>query len=138
MPTLEESWISIAEALGYRSEEEMLLDLYVQQQLSLNAIAKMLGYSAFNVRRRLIFAGVELRGRGGPNNRGHRRLVEIKDIELFDESEGWLPRLCAKYDVCPATVFGERRLRRALRKKEEEQHELRTHLSDSVSGNVED
>jgi len=68
MPTYEQPWTREARALGFASEAEMLNHLYLQQFRSIRQIAQMLGYSAFNVRRRLHRMGVKLRPRGGPNH----------------------------------------------------------------------
>jgi hypothetical protein len=107
MPAIEESWLEVAKTLGYENEREMLLQLY--QEFSINEIAKIIGYTAWSVRRRLLEQGVQLRSRGGPNKLGKRALINVSDEELASLSQ---LELAAKYKVCVATVYAERRLRR--------------------------
>lgn len=123
MPIIEESWQPLADTLGYSDEQEMLQDLYLKQTMSLMQIARVLGVSHVNVRRRLLNHGVPLRGRGGPN-RTKRRLESIPDSELF----GPKVNMQAYYrKVHPSTIFAERRRRK---------NAVRTNLSDTVSREV--
>lgn len=104
-----ESWKPISDALGYADEREMLVDLYEKQELGVDVIAKTLGFSKNNVRRRLSMHGIKVRGRGGANNIGSHMLQGASDDELLHLRE------CAvKYDVHYSTVYKERRRREKL------------------------
>lgn len=105
-----ESWQPIASTLGFRTEEEMLKHLYIQQAFSLSEMSKILGFSTWSVRRRLQLLGVPMKQRGGAANRlGRRRLAHLTDAEL---EEGPIAVLAAKEDVHMSTIFAEKRLRR--------------------------
>lgn len=107
MPILPESWQPIAETLGYKSEREMLEDLYVTQGFSIQDLAVKLGYARNNIRRRLLIHGFELRSRGGKNNRGDGKLAELPDEKMRENPF----TLAKEFGVHPATVFRERRKR---------------------------
>lgn len=105
-----ESWQPIANTLGFRTEEEMLKHLYVQQGFSLNELSKILGPSFWAIRRRLVLLGVPMRRRGGARQRlGRRRLKDVTMEELERKSP---TELAAKYGVHVSTVFAEKRLRK--------------------------
>lgn len=108
MPFLEKSWNPEAQALGYENEKEMLQDLYEVNGFTIKEIARMLGFSFFNVRKRAMSWGIRMRTRGGPNNVGNRRLKGIPDAELFSKSPAVLAQ---EWGVHIATVFSEKRLR---------------------------
>ena len=108
MPILEQSWNNEANTLGYENEKEMLRGLYLEQAYSINQIALVLGFSAFNIRRRLLTWGIQLRHRGGPNNKGRRRLKALSDEELFGKPP---VEIAVSQGVHIATVFAEKRLR---------------------------
>ncbi len=114
MPYPVTSWNSEARALGFENEKEMLIDLYMLNNFSLTQIAKMLGYSYFAVRRRLIVWGISLRQRGGPNNNGNRRLRYLTNEELHANTK----LVATSYGVHIATVFAERRLRERMKGEE--------------------
>ena len=107
MPTLPESWLQIAQTLGYPSEREMLRDLYSKHRLSVTELAEILGFSRTNVRRRLVYNFIVPRGRGGDNRSGRTRLRTVPDEEL----RGPATKLAEKYGVHVATVFLERKRR---------------------------
>jgi hypothetical protein len=109
MPMPEESWLPIAQALGYTGEKEMLENLYLTQQMSINEIAFVLGYAGWTVRRRLLEYNIRLRSRGGPNKQGQRKLKDLSDDELTNLTA---LDLAAKYNVSQATVYAERRFRK--------------------------
>ena len=122
MPAIEENWQPVADTLGFRDVEHMLKDLYLAMNFSIHDIAKVVGYSSFAVRKRLVMLGVPLRSRGGPNHAGHRKLVGVKNEELMKP-----PREVAeRFGVHLSTVFAEKRLRKA---KKEATSEI---LSDSA------
>ena len=104
MGQLAESWDPIAHTLGYKNEAEMLRDLY--KTLSIDEIAKKLGYSRGGVRRRLIMLDVDMRGRGGKNNLGMGALAAATDEELAN-----VEKCTANYRVSQSTVFKERKRR---------------------------
>lgn len=110
----EESWKGIADSLGFRSEEEMLRHLYGIQKFSINQIAKIVGYTSFSVRRRLIMLRVNLRARGGPNGKGKRALLHLTDAELYSEPA---EKLAVKLQCHPSTVYAEKRLRHKQEKE---------------------
>lgn len=107
MPSLSEDWTPIANTLGYKDEVEMLQDLYVTQGFSVEDLAKRLGYSKNNVRRRLLFNDIPLRGRGGRNNLGKGYLANVPDDELKD-----VRKAAANHSVHLSTVFKELKRRR--------------------------
>lgn len=112
MPILEASWLSTAQSLGFTSEAEMLQHLYEEAGFSLKEIEHVIGFSYISIRRRLIMSGVELRQRGGPNRKGVRRLLAVSDSELKFTPP---PQLAQRYNVHVATVFSEKRLRKATK-----------------------
>lgn len=109
MSYMETSWLPEAKILGYSSEREMLCTLYLEENFSIKEISRVLGFSAWSVRRRLIENGVQLRERGGPMRLGNRRLVKVDDKELFELS---ITQLMEKYNTGRATICAERRLRK--------------------------
>lgn len=104
----EESWRDVADTLGFNSEEEMLRHLYTIQKFSINQISRIVGYTSFSVRRRLLMLSVVLRGRGGPNGQGKRALLHLSDAELWGESA---EKLAIKLQCHPSTVYAEKRFR---------------------------
>lgn len=115
MPLEEESWEPEARHLGFASEEAMLRGLYLDQSLSINKMAKLLGYSTFGIRMRLQRLGVELRQRGGDHTEKNRRaLIGLDDHELNHTD---IQTLVDKYAVHPSTVSAERRRRRKMKKE---------------------
>jgi hypothetical protein len=115
MSIITTSWNPEAQALGFENEKEMLYDLYMLNNFSLSQIAKMLGYSYFSVRRRLLIWGINLRHRGGPNNNGNRRLRFLSDEELAAQPK----EIALSHGVHIATVFAERRLREKMAHQKE-------------------
>lgn len=113
MSAVEESWQSIADTLGFTDENEMLRHLYQEQGFSLNEIAKVVGYSTWTVRARLLRLGVELRGRGGADiPRVKRKLSDLTDDELFHVS---IQTLVKQHGVHPSTISSERRYRNKMK-----------------------
>jgi len=122
-----ESWQPIAVTLGFEDESEMLKNLYIVQNFSLNQLRSILGYSTWAIRRRLILAGIPLKGKGGPNNRiGRRRLKHVSDQELRERSAANVAR---DHQVHISTVFAEIR----FRKKEKRDEILSDHASKLLS-----
>jgi hypothetical protein len=120
-----ESWGPLALSLGYEDEISMLKDMYCIQNFSLTQIAKLLGYSVFSVRGRLVAYGIPRRGKGGPNNRkGKRKLKNLTDKQLTES-----PTVLAKrHQVHISTVFAEIR----LRAKEKRDEILSNHASERL------
>ncbi len=110
MPVLEDDWAGVWKTLGFSSEKEMLVDLYVNNGLSLAELSGVLGYSTFSIRRRILNHNIELRPRGGLNNLGKRVLAEISDEELNLSTL----EVAAKFNVCSSTVYSERKYRDAF------------------------
>lgn len=108
MPANEQDFCREVSALGYESEKEMLVDLY--STYSLSEMAKILGYSTFCIRRKMILLGIKLRPRGGTNNKGNRILKDVSDELLARPTK----EVAELFNVHDSTVHGERRLRRAL------------------------
>lgn len=109
MSIIEESWEPFAEALGYKDERDMLMRLYLNENYSIKEIAHILGPAPWSVRRRLVAHGIPLRSRGGPNKLGKRKLINIKDEDLFTTD---VTELAILHNCSESTVFAERRLRR--------------------------
>jgi len=109
MPVTESDWTGLVKTLGYRSEREMLVDMYGTAAMSLSEIAKVLGFSTFAVRRRLMVHGIRLRERGGLHNAGNRKLKSVPDEILFGLTT---EEIAAKYDAHKTTVWSERRIRK--------------------------
>lgn len=110
MSYLEEDWAHVATTLGLSTEAEMLKHLYEEQAWSIKEIAKLVGASTFNVRRRLLRQGLVMRTRGGAQSRtGRRALAHLSDEEILKTPAG---RLAEKYGVNPTTAYLERQLRR--------------------------
>lgn len=116
MAIFEQDWGAEARVLGYSSEKEMLRDLYFEQGFSIKQISVVVGYSAFNVRKRLLmFLGAPLRTRGGPNNLGKRVLREVTDEKLASTPTR---ELAESYKCHPATITAERKLREKMKVEE--------------------
>lgn len=88
MPRLPESWDAIAKILNYETEEEMLKDLYLVQDLSIQAMVKKLGFAQNVIRTRLLGVGVKLRPRGGANSTGHTKFRDVSDEDLMKLKAG--------------------------------------------------
>lgn len=114
----EESWIEVARALGFDSEEEMLRHLYSVQKFSINQMSRIVGYSSFSVRRRLLLLNIVLRSRGGSNSKGRRTLLHLTYEELHGESPD---KIAASHDCHVSTVFAEKRFRTKIARKENEE-----------------
>lgn len=122
MSYLEESWEQIATTLGLSTEEEMLKHLYEEQAWSISEIAKLVGYSTFIVRHRLLRSGLVMRGRGGAANRlGRRKLAHLLDDEVLKTP---LSQLAERHNVNVTTAYLERQLRRKQLKLKENNDEL--------------
>lgn len=120
-----ENWQPLADTLGFRSEAEMLKNLYCVQNFSLSQLKSLLGYSVCSIRRRLIIHGIPLRGKGGPNNRlGKRRLKHLTDEELRGHPA---IRVAEAHQVHLSTVYAEIRFR-----KETKNEILSDHASTGV------
>lgn len=99
-----ESWLPIAQTLGFATEKEMLEHLYVKEGWSIDDIAKRLGYARINVRKRLLQHNITLRGRGGNNRHVTDRLAAVEDLSN--------PTQVAKQlGLHPSTAYKERRRR---------------------------
>lgn len=59
----------LARKLGYRSERELLIDLYERSRISIRLLASILKRSYSGARGRLQAQHIPLRERGGPNRR---------------------------------------------------------------------
>lgn len=128
MPTVAENWDPIASTLGYKNSKDMLIDLYVNQHFSIEDLAKRLGYSKNNLRRRLLMLGIQLRSRGGKNNLGKNVLKDVPDAEFQHPRE-----VANKYNVHISTVFSEKR-RRGLQSCDLSQSSPPPILNDSAEG----
>jgi hypothetical protein len=63
-------WHATALLLGYPNPVEMLYDLYWNEKLSVSQISTKLNCSTTALNRQMRIQGVELRSRGGNNNKG--------------------------------------------------------------------
>lgn len=61
----------------YKNDEEMLKDLYVEQDIGYTKIGSLLGLSPQTVRVRLVNYGISLKGRGGVRNKKGYEWKEI-------------------------------------------------------------
>lgn len=131
MAQTEESWDPVAKTLGFESEGEMLKYFYVQERRSIKEIAKVVGFAAWTVRRRIQHLEIPLRSRGGPNHSGKRKLAHVSDADLA----GNPVKLAIKHNVHISTVFSERRIRQwssalsALQTSSKDLREEATHIS---------
>ena len=113
MSILPESWQHFADTTGFRDEKEMLHSFYLEQKLSINQIAEVLGVSTGAVRRRLRLADIPLRGRGGKNRIGVGKVQLLTDAELasLDSREK-----CIGSGFHPSAIYKEKKRRQnALR-----------------------
>jgi transposase-like protein len=62
-------WNVAAQQLGYENELALLTDYYIVRKLSVAEIAEKLDVSRHALRSTLCRLGIEIRGRGGPNNK---------------------------------------------------------------------
>lgn len=58
----------MAKSLGYDTEKEMWEDLYVREGWPISRLSEKLGYGMQTIARRIRWAGLEVRNRGGANN----------------------------------------------------------------------
>lgn len=63
-----EDWDRVAQTLGYINEQQMLIDFYENEEMSISTIAEKLGAGTATIVRRLAINGVDKRKRGGANN----------------------------------------------------------------------
>ena len=61
-------WAAIIEKLGYKDEPSMWEDLYINQELSIATIARILSVGSATVNRRIRLCGIPTRSRGGAKN----------------------------------------------------------------------
>ena len=79
-----EDWNAIAGSLGYDSEREMFHDLYITERMSIDELARRLGFGRTTIRRRLGRCEFSTRGRGGANNRSKaNRTLHYSDQRLI-------------------------------------------------------
>lgn len=64
---MNEDWDVIAEAHGFRTEEEMFRELYIRRGYSVSRVARVLKVSTTTVNRRIGNLGIAKRPRGGAN-----------------------------------------------------------------------
>lgn len=125
-----ESWQHVADALGFKSEEEMLKHLYVEQEFSLKQMSDILGYCVWSIRDRLGKLGVPVRGKGGPQRTGKRRLKHLTDEELENTP---VREIAIKHQVHISTVHLE-----IATRKREIQNAVRLHHASSSATTVRD
>jgi phage antirepressor YoqD-like protein len=82
-------WAEMAETLGYKNKEEMLLTMY--KTMGIKDIADILGVYPESIRDWLIRKGVTLRSRGGPNNIKHFEYVGDYAKRIAREKQHTLP-----------------------------------------------
>jgi len=75
-------WKRISESLGYDTPEEMFRSLYIEKAMSIAQIAQRFAITPSSARRAIMFHGVPVRSRGGPNNQ-----KVIIDEQLVHEVE---------------------------------------------------
>ena len=102
-----ENWQRLARTLDYPDEVEMWQDLYLRQGLSIPNLGQRLGYGNFTIRRRLLKAGIPLRGQGGNNHPTppaknvlfhlDQRVVWGSTIERLKELTGCSVAVISKY-----------------------------------------
>lgn len=66
-PVKYESWLEIADALGYITITDMLYDLYITKKLSFENMEKIIGFSRGTIRNKVHVMCI-VRGKGGANN----------------------------------------------------------------------
>ena len=112
-------WHTIATDLGFKTDEEMLRTLYLQDFLSISAIAEMLHLSQNTIRERLQFHFITIRSRGGPNNagKGKSRLDEVSK-ELWNTLSN--EQIAERLNMHPSTVNKYKRRRDEKVQKAEE------------------
>lgn len=101
-----ESWLPIVEALGYADETTMLIDLYEVQKMSVEDLAKRLGYSRGIIRQHLKACNITLRPRGGANRKVTSKLHDVPDERFADIRE-----LANDLGMHYSTVYKEARRR---------------------------
>lgn len=101
-----EDWAPIVKVLGYESEVAMLTDLYTTHGMSIGDIAKRLGFSRGVICRRLLRAGIAMRGRGGPNRHVTSRLCDIPNESFAD-----IVKLAEELQMHHSTVYKEAKRR---------------------------
>lgn len=113
MAQLPESWQPIADTLGYVDEQQMLIDLYINQKMSISALTTRLGFCQNNVRNHLHAAGIVPRSRGGPNSLGKTKFRHYTDEALMALKPGDLIKLAdgTQIRVIFNTLYKERRRR---------------------------
>lgn len=131
MSYLAESWDHIARALGYENEREMLVDLYEVQEMGLHELARALGYSHGNVRRRLLMNGIEMRTRGGPQRGPTKMFAELPDEE-FKQPE----KLAKRLGVSVSCIYNEKRRRKLTKWSSVQSSQLNTSTDSAESSEL--
>ncbi len=107
-------WSKEARQLGYKSAKEMFTDLYVTKRMTLSEIGNVLSASPTAINMAITNNGIQLRGRGGPNNT-KSVLDAIDDLELFTEKP---LALAARLNVNKSLIYKERAKRAGVSGKE--------------------
>jgi len=94
-------WNDVAQRLKYVDEVEMWNDLYVARGLSISKLALKLDISRNTVRDALDRVGIQLRGRGGPNN----QKLEVTDELIEDIRENGVTAVAKKLGLSYTTVY---------------------------------
>lgn len=63
-----EDWDLYSRKLGYKNEQDMLQDMYTNEELSISEIAGRLNVAQYSIQRRLDNYNIPRRKRGGANN----------------------------------------------------------------------
>jgi hypothetical protein len=75
-------WTAVAIRLGYTTERDMWMKLYVHRGLSIPKLSEQLGVTRNSIREALLRCEIELRQRGGVHNRRYPKM-SAEDIRTI-------------------------------------------------------
>jgi transposase len=94
-------WALLATKLGYADEVSMWQDLYTAKGLSVKQLSKKLDISRNTVRLALEDSGIEMRPRGGPNN----KKLDITDALVEEIRQKGISAVAKELGLSYTTVY---------------------------------
>jgi hypothetical protein len=101
-----DDWDGTARVLGYRTEKDLLMDFYVEENMPISEIAQRLGAGTCTISRRLAIHKIPKRARGGPNNQSSQskklfhmdqRLLHMLEPKVIATITGASLAVCYKF-----------------------------------------
>ena len=109
---MKDDWDDIAVELGYSGTNEMWKELY--ERFSLTQLSKRFAVGIPTIRQHLEAAGIEIRGRGGPNN---QKIRDLKQAQALVDQYGVIHASVA-LNVDPSTLYKALYYKRGARRQQ--------------------